>query len=175
MSKQIEVMYSAEQIDERIREMGRQISEDYQGKEIHCLGVLKGSFMFMADLFRHIENDLTCDFLTISSYGDQTMSSGVVKLVADLAVPIKDRHVIVIEDIVDTGLTLGYLLDNLKTRLPASISVCSFLSKPTRRRVDVSVDYCGFEIPDKFVVGYGMDAAQKYRNLPYLGVVTSEG
>ncbi len=171
MLDKYEALLTKEQIEERIREMGRQITQDYQGKSIHCLCILKGAFIFMADLVRHVDAPITCDFLTISSYGDLTHSTGVVKLLTDLTVPIDGRHVLVVEDIVETGLTLKYLLENLHTRQPASVRVCSLLHKPEGKQVEVPIDYCGFVIPNKFVIGYGLDDKQYERNLPYIGVV----
>jgi len=173
MKDKISVLISEDKIQARLKEMGKQISEDYKGKRIHALGILKGCYVFMADLLRYIDPsiEVSCDFLTISSYGDQTKSSGVVKLLTDLTIPIDHKDILVVEDIVDTGKTMKYLLDNLNTRSPKSVKVCTFLDKPSRREVEVPTDYIGFEIPNQFVVGYGMDAAQIYRNLPYLGVM----
>ncbi len=171
MDMKPEVMLSKEQIEKRVQEMGAQISKDYAGEEITVVGVLNGSFIFMADLVRQLSVHLHCDFLGLSSYGSATESSGVVAITKDLAGPVEGRHVLVIEDIVDTGLTLSYLLENLSTRKPASLKIASLLSKPARRRVDVKADYVGFTIEDRFVVGYGLDYDGKYRNLPYIGVL----
>ena len=168
------VLLTQAQIQERVKELGRQITADFAGKRVHCLGVLKGAFVFMADLVRHIDLEVTTDFLTISSYGDLTQSSGVVKFLTDLTVPIADRDLLVVEDIVDTGLTLRYLLDNLKTRNPNSVRVCTFLHKPESTKIEVPIDYCGFVIPNRFMVGYGLDSMQKYRNLPYLMALEEE-
>ncbi|MCK6549414.1 hypoxanthine phosphoribosyltransferase [Myxococcota bacterium] len=165
------VMIAADAIAARIREMGAQIGADYAGQQLTVVGVLKGSFIFMADLVRAIDVPLTCDFLGLSSYGSATESSGVVQITKDLGDPIDGRHVLVIEDIIDTGLTMAYLLDNLKTRHPASVRIASLLSKPARRRVEVPIDYLGFTIEDRFVVGYGLDFDGVYRNLPYIGAM----
>jgi hypoxanthine phosphoribosyltransferase len=170
-AKQPKVMISAEAIQSRVRELGEEIRSHYQGKELKVVGVLNGSFIFMADLVRAIGQDLSCDFLGLSSYGESTESSGVVAITKDLVGPIEGQHVLVIEDIIDTGLTMAYLLENLATRKPASLKIASLLSKPARRRVEVSIDYLGFTIEDRFVVGYGLDYAGKYRNLPYIGVI----
>lgn len=166
-----EVMLSAEQIAARVKEMGAQITADYPDGELAVVGVLRGSFLFMADLVRAIDRPLSCDFLGLSSYGSSTKSSGVVQITKDLGDPIEDRNVLVIEDIIDTGLTLAYLMENLETRKPASVRIASLLSKPARRQVEVEVDYLGFTIEDRFVVGYGLDYAGKYRNLPYIGTM----
>jgi hypoxanthine phosphoribosyltransferase len=169
--RQPEVMISSEAIAKRVQEMGAQIRGDYQGSELSVIGVLKGSFVFMADLIRAIDAPLHCDFLGLSSYGTATESSGVVAITKDLADPIEGRQVLVIEDIIDTGLTMAYLLENLKTRKPASVRIASLLSKPARRRAEVNIDYLGFTIEDRFVVGYGLDYAGLYRNLPYIGAM----
>lgn len=173
MLNKIEVLISEEDIKKRLKEMAKEISRDYKGMDVHALGILKGSFVFMADLLRYLEPDInvSCDFLTISSYGNETKSSGVVKFLTDLTIPIENKHILVVEDIVDTGRTMKYLLENLHTRNPASVKVCSFLDKPSRREIEVPTHYIGFTVPSKFVVGYGLDDRQLYRNLPYLGVV----
>jgi hypoxanthine phosphoribosyltransferase len=167
--KTLAVMLTAEQIQQRIAELAAEIHRDYADKELVVVGVLKGSFLFMADLVRAIDLPLRCDFLGLSSYGSATESSGVVAITKDLDMPVEGRHVLVIEDIIDTGLTMTYLLENLATRRPASVRVASLLSKPARRRVEVSVDYLGFTIDDHFVVGYGLDYDGYFRNLPYIG------
>ncbi len=159
----------------RVAELGAMISRDQGGREVHLLGILRGSFVFMADLARQIAVPTTVDFIALSSYGDETVSSGVVKIEIDLGISIRDREVIIVEDIVDTGLTLQYLLRNLATRGPRSMKLCALLSKPSRRKATVDIDYLGFEIPDEFVVGYGLDHAQRYRNLPYIGVMDGVG
>lgn len=161
----------ADAIAQRVRELAAEISTILPEGPITVVGVLKGAFVFTADLVRLIDRELQCDFLTLRSYGDSTESSGVVEVSADLSLPIAGRNVLVIEDIVDTGLTLRYLRQILEARNPASLRVCALLDKPSRRQVDVTVDFVGFSIPDHFVVGYGLDAAQLYRNLPFIGVV----
>jgi len=167
-------LISAEAIATRVAELGAQITRDYApypGAEIVVVGVLKGSFLFLADLVRHIASPIYIDFIGISSYGDATVSSGVVQITQDLSRPIEGKHVIVVEDIVDTGHTVHYLLQNFGTRRPASIKLCSLLNKPERSEREVKIDYLGFTIPNKYVVGYGLDIAQQYRNLPYIGYV----
>lgn len=171
MAERIEVLLSEEEVDKRISEIGRQITEDYAGKDVHLICVLKGGSFFMCELAKRIDLEVSIDFMSVSSYGDDTKSSGVVKIVKDLDESIKDKHVIVVEDIVDSGRTLSYLLQNLTERGPKSLGLCTLLDKPERRVVDVNVDYTGFQIPDEFVVGYGLDYAQRYRTLPYIGIV----
>jgi hypoxanthine phosphoribosyltransferase len=170
-------LISAEAIATRVRELGAQITADYrapaQAADVVVIGVLKGSVIFLADLVRHIALPVYVDFIGISSYGDATVSSGVVQITQDLSRPIEDKHVIVVEDIVDTGHTVHYLLENLATRRPASIKLASLLHKPDRQERQVSIDYLGFTIPNKFVVGYGLDVAQQYRNLPFIGYVVN--
>ena len=163
-----QILFSQEAIQSRVREMGREITEVYGQDEIVAVGILNGSFLFMADLVRAIELPLRCDFLGLSSYGDATESSGVVAITKDLGISIEDKHVLVIEDIVDTGLTLSYLIHNLGTRKPASLRIASLLSKPARRQVAVNIDFLGFTIEDRFVVGYGLDHAGLHRNLPFI-------
>lgn len=171
MSEKISVLISEEEVDKRIAELGKKISEDYAGKTVHLICVLKGSVFFTCELAKRITVPVTMDFMSCSSYGAGTTSSGVVKLVKDLDENIEGKDVIVIEDIIDSGRTLSHLLEVLKTRKPASLALCTLLDKPDRRVVDVSVDYVGFDIPDEFVVGYGLDYDQRYRNLPYVGVI----
>ncbi|MFU8805685.1 MAG: hypoxanthine phosphoribosyltransferase, partial [Bradymonadaceae bacterium] len=154
---QIDVMISAEEIEKRCAELGAQITKEFEGKSLHVVTVLKGSFMFVADLVRHIDLDVSIDFLGLSSYGSSQETSGVVRMTSDLSVPIKDKHVLVVEDIIDTGLTMKYLLENLRTRHPATIKVCSLLIKPSNHRIEVPVEYVGFTIPNEFVIGYGLD------------------
>lgn len=166
-----EVMLSAETIQARVVEMGAQITRDLRGQNLTVVGVLRGSFIFMADLVRAIDLPLSCDFLGLSSYGASTKSSGVVQITKDLGDPVEGRHILVIEDIIDTGLTMAYLLENLATRKPASVQIASLLSKPARRQVEVDIDYLGFTIEDRFVVGYGLDYAGEYRNLPFIGTM----
>ncbi|HTE51160.1 MAG TPA: hypoxanthine phosphoribosyltransferase [Kofleriaceae bacterium] len=164
-------LISAEEIAARVAELGRTITADYAeaGSDLELIGVLKGSIIFLADLCRQIALPIAIDFIGIASYGDQTQSSGVVQITSDLSRPIAGKHVIVVEDIIDTGLTAHYLLDNLATRHPASVKLCSLLHKPDRAERQVAIDYLGFTIPNKFVVGYGLDHAQRYRNLAYIG------
>jgi len=158
-------------IAQRVAELGEEITEDYRGKDIVVVPVLKGSYVFAADLVRQIGLNVEIDFLGVRSYGDGTQSSGVVQITTDLSHPIEGKHVILVEDIVDTGLTIAYLRQNLVTRQPASVKVASLLHKPARTRVPVDIDYLGFTVEDVFIVGYGLDRAQKFRNLPYLAVV----
>lgn len=162
---------SEEKVDQRIQEIGRRISEDYAGKQVHLICVLKGGSFFMCELAKRITVPVSLDFMSVSSYGKDTKSSGVVKIVKDLDESVKGKDVIVVEDIVDSGRTLSYLMELLRDRGPRSLRLCTLLDKPDRRVVDVRVDYTGFCIPDEFVVGYGLDYDQKYRNLPYIGVV----
>ncbi len=171
MSEHIKVLLTEEEVDAKIQLMGEQISRDYAGKQVHLICVLKGGSFFMCELAKRITVPVSLDFMAVSSYGSGTTSGGVVKIVKDLDDPIKDKNVIVVEDIVDSGRTLSYLLEMLWARGPESLSLCTLLDKPERRVVDVEVDYTGFQIPDEFVVGYGLDYDQRYRNLPYIGVV----
>jgi hypoxanthine phosphoribosyltransferase len=166
-------LLSAAAIAGRVAELGAQITRDYanRGGDIVVIGVLKGSVIFLADLVRYIAAPIMLDFIGISSYGDATVSSGVVQITQDVSRPLEGKHVIVVEDIVDTGHTVHYLLENLGTRRPASIALCSLLHKPERSERQVKIDYLGFTIPNKFVVGYGLDIAQQYRNLPFIGCV----
>ena len=166
-----EVLISADRIAARVQEMGQQITQDYRDRQPVLVPVLTGSFVFAADLMRHIEGDVRVDFLGVRSYGDSTETSGVVQITRDLSSPIDGEHVLLIEDIVDTGLTMSYLLENMSTRNPSSIRTASLLHKPARAVRQVPIDYLGFEIEDVFVVGYGLDHAQRYRNLDYIGVV----
>lgn len=165
-----EIMVSAEAIQAKVAELGRRISEDYRGSTLLLVGLLRGSIVFLSDLMRAIDIPVQLDFIGISSYSDSTQS-GAVRLVMDLETDIAERHVLIVEDIVDTGKTLSYLVETLKARQPASLRICALLDKPERRQVPIAVDYVGFEIPDKFVVGYGLDFAEGYRNLPYVGVL----
>jgi len=170
MNRPVEII-SASAVAARVQELAAEIDIKLPPGPITVVGVLRGAFVFMADLVRAIPRPITCDFLSVRSYGDATVSTGVVQITADLANPIEHRHVLLVEDIVDTGLTLKYLLDLLAARAPASLHTCALLSKPSRRRTEAPVDFVGFEVPDEFVVGYGMDAGQLYRNLPYIGVI----
>lgn len=171
MSEQIKVMLSEEKVDQRIAELGEAISRDYAGKQVHIIGILKGSVFFMCELAKRITVPVSMDFMSVSSYGDGTVSSGIIRIAKDLDETLEGKDVIVIEDIIDSGRTLSYLLEILSKRNPNSMKLCTLLDKPDRRVREVKVDYVGFEIPDEFVVGYGLDYAQKYRNLPYIGVV----
>jgi len=171
MSERVRVMLTEQEVNDRIKKMGEQISNDYAGKSVHLVCVLKGGSFFMCELAKRITVPVTLDFMSASSYGSSTKSSGVVKIVKDLDEPLKDKNVLVVEDIVDSGRTLSYLLKMLGDRGPESVKLCTLLDKPERRVTDVKVDYTGFEIPDEFVVGYGLDYDQRYRNLPYIGVV----
>lgn len=172
MTENISVLIEEAKVDQRIAELGKQISEDYAGKEVHLICILKGSIFFTCELAKRITVPVTIDFMSCSSYGADTKSSGVVKLVKDLDEPLEGKHVIVIEDIIDSGRTLSYLLEILSARKPASLKLCTLLDKPDRRVKPVHVDYTGFDIPDEFVVGYGLDYDQRYRNLPYIGVLS---
>lgn len=169
-----EVLLSTEQIHNRINDMGKEISRDYAGKEILMIGVLRGAVIFMSDLARAIDIPVAIDFMAVSSYGLGTTSSGVVRILKDLDEDVEGKDILIVEDIIDSGLTLKYLLENLKSRNPASVKLCTLLNKPDRRKVQVKIDYNGFTIPDYFVVGYGLDYAEKYRNLPFVGILKPE-
>ena len=171
MAESIKVLVPEAEVAKRIEELGKKISEDYAGKQVHLICVLKGGVFFMCELAKRISVPVSMDFMSVSSYGDGTSSSGVVKIAKDLDESLEGKEVLVVEDIIDSGRTLYYLLDILKKRNPKSMRLCTLLDKPDRRVRDVKVDYVGFEIPDEFVVGYGLDYAQKYRNRPYIGVV----
>lgn len=171
MTDNIKVMISEEQVNIRIRELAEQISKDYEGKSVHLICILKGSVFFSCDLAKRITIPVTLDFMSVSSYGNETVSSGRVRIVKDLDESIQDKDVLIIEDIIDSGRTLAYLMDLLSTRAPRSLNICTLLDKPDRRVTDVEVKYVGFEIPDEFVVGYGLDYQQNYRNLPFVGVI----
>ena len=175
-SPNITPILTASEIQERTKELGRKITEDYSQKtdELVLICILKGSFIFTADLCRHIDMPLSVEFIGVSSYGNDTKSSGIVRLTQDLSTSIQGKHILVVEDIVDTGLTMKYLLENLSTREPASIGLVSLLEKPTKNTAGIKVDYLGFSIPDKFVIGFGLDFAGKYRNLPFVGVLERE-
>ena len=166
-----EILIEEEALKNRIRELGEEISADYAGRDLLLIGVLKGAVFFMADLMRSISVPCEIDFMAISSYGASTDSSGVVRILKDLDINIEGRDVLVVEDIIDSGLTLSYLIRNLEAREPASLEVCALLTKPDRREIDVPVRYVGFEIPNRFVIGYGLDFAERYRNLPYVAVL----
>ncbi|MBQ7174315.1 MAG: hypoxanthine phosphoribosyltransferase [Lachnospiraceae bacterium] len=170
----IKTLISEEKLKERIRELAKEIDRDYAGKEIHLICVLKGGAYFMTELSKYITIPVTIDFMAVSSYGSKTVSSGIVKIIKDHDEPIEGRDVLVVEDIVDTGFTLSYLLEMLRDRKPASLKLCAMLNKPDRRIREVKIDYLGFDIPDEFVVGYGLDYDQHYRNLPYIGSIKPE-
>jgi len=165
------ILLTPEQIIERVEQLGKQINDDYQGRELLLVGILRGAFVFLADLIRFIDDDVETDFIAISSYGSASTTSGVVRILKDLDDDIEGKHVLIVEDILDTGLTLNYLLKNLRSRRPESLEVCSFIVKEGKQRVPMNVKYIGFNVPDMFVVGYGLDFAQKYRNLPYVGAL----
>ena len=171
MEDKIRVLLTEEEVDEKIKQLGLKISEDYAGRSVDLICVLKGGGFFMCELAKRITVPVTMDFMSVSSYGNGTATSGAVKIIKDLDEPIEDKDVLIVEDIIDSGTTLHYLTEILYKRKPASIRICTLLDKPERRTADVKVDYVGFNIPDEFVVGYGLDYAQKYRNLPYIGVV----
>ncbi|TXK78254.1 hypoxanthine phosphoribosyltransferase [Paenibacillus sp. N3.4] len=169
-----EVLYSEEQIQNKIKELGEQLSSEYEGKNPLVICVLKGAFIFMADLVKRITVPLELDFMAVSSYGQSTKSSGVVKIIKDLDVPVEGRHILIVEDIIDSGLTLSYLIDVLERRNAKTISVVALFNKPARRTVELEPDYSGYVLPDEFVVGYGLDYAEKYRNLPFIGILKPE-
>jgi hypoxanthine phosphoribosyltransferase len=169
-----EVLIEEDALQERVAALGQELSADYAGRDLLLIGVLKGAVFFMADLMRHVTVPCEVDFMAISSYGASTDSSGVVRILKDLDINIEGRHVLVVEDIIDSGLTLSYLMRNLEARGPASLEICALLTKPDRREMDVPVRYIGFEIPDRFVIGYGLDFAERYRNLPYVAVLSAE-
>ncbi len=171
MKHNVSTLISEEKLINRIKELAAQISSDYAGKDLHMICILKGGAYFMTELSKYITVPVTIDFMAVSSYGSKTVSSGIVKIIKDHDEPIEGRDVLVVEDIVDTGFTLSYLLEMLKDRKPASLRLCAMLNKPDRRIREVKIDYCGFDIPDEFVVGYGLDYDQHYRNLPYIGVI----
>ncbi|HWE24330.1 MAG TPA: hypoxanthine phosphoribosyltransferase [Myxococcales bacterium] len=171
LGDELEVLFTQQQIASRVAELAGEIERDHRGKDLVLVGVLKGAFMFVSDLARHIDLPLSVDFIGLSSYGEESESSGVVKITSDLSRPIEGKHVLIVEDIVDTGLTMRYLLDNLSTRHPASVKICALLHKPSRLRTRIPIQYLGFTLPDLFVVGYGLDAGEKFRNVPFIGVV----
>ena len=171
MSERIRELISEEDVAKKIAEMGAQISRDYEGESVYLLCILKGGVFFTTELAKHITVPVNIDFMSVSSYGGETTSSGIVRIVKDLDTPIEGKNVLIAEDIIDTGRTLAYLMEHLKQRKPKSLKLCTLLDKPERRVSDVKVDYTGFEIPDEFVVGYGLDYDQRYRNLPYVGVI----
>lgn len=166
-----DVIINEEEIANKVSELAVEIQRDYAGKKLLVIGVLKGASVFLADLIRKLDLDIRIDFISASSYGMSSISSGEVKIDKDLDYPINGENILIVEDIIDTGLTLKYLVDNLSSRAPADIKICTLLDKPSRREVNIAVDYIGFEIPDRFIVGYGIDYAEKYRNLPYIAVI----
>ena len=170
------VVFTEEEIRAKIRELGQRITEDYKDAKdtIYCVGILKGAVVFYTDLVREIDLPVHFDFMIASSYGNGTSTSGTVKILKDLDYDVEGKHLIIIEDIIDSGTTMNYLMKYFRERKPKSVKLCALLSKPSRRTVDVSIDYCGFEIPDEFIVGYGLDYAEKYRNLPFIGVLKPE-
>ena len=169
-----EVLISREQLRKRVEELGAQITKDYEGEPVLLIGILKGSVPFMADLMREIDLDVSIDFMSVSSYGSATKTSGVVRILKDLDKPIEGKNVIIVEDIIDSGLTLAYLKEHLGGRHPKSLKICTILDKPSRRKVDLKGDYVGFEVEDKYIVGYGLDADQRYRQLPYISWIKTE-
>ncbi|KXG74527.1 Hypoxanthine-guanine phosphoribosyltransferase [Fervidicola ferrireducens] len=170
-----EILITEEEIKNKLKELGEKITKDYRDKkDVLLVGVLKGAVLFIADLIRHIDLPVQVDFMAVSSYGASTESSGVVRILKDLDENIEGRNILIVEDIIDSGLTLSYLYNMLKSRKPASIKICALLDKPSRRKVKIKVDYLGFEIPDYFVVGYGLDYNEKYRNLPFIGILKEE-
>jgi len=171
MDKNLDILITEENIKKRVSELGKKISIDYKGKEIVAIGILKGAWVFMADLVREIEIPVMCDFIGVSSYGDAAVSSERVKLISDIRIPVNGKDVLLIDDIIDTGFSIKFVKDYIKSKNPAGIKMCVLLDKPSRRKEDIHVDYTGFTIPDRFVVGYGLDYAEKYRNLPYIAAV----
>ena len=169
-----EVLFSETELEQRITELGTQITEDYKGKSLIVVGILKGSNIFTSDLVRKIDLPLRMEFMAVSSYGNATQSTGVVKILKDLDRGIEGEHVLIVEDIVDSGLTLKYIKDILLTRNPESVKICTLLDKPARRKENITPDYSGFEVPDEFIVGYGIDYAERYRNLPFVGILKRE-
>jgi hypoxanthine phosphoribosyltransferase len=165
------ILVQQDELAHRVQELGRQISDDYAGRELFLVGVLKGAMFFLSDLMRHLQVPCEVDFMAVASYGSSTDSSGVVRILKDLDAPIEGRDVLIVEDIVDSGLTLQYLLRTLNARNPASLEVCALLTKPERRKVELPIRYVGFEIPNSFAIGYGLDHAERYRNLPYVAVL----
>jgi len=169
-----EVLYSEEQISQKVKELGEQLTKDFAGKNPLVICVLKGAFIFMSDLVKEIKTPLEIDFMAVSSYGQSTVSSGVVRILKDLDTSVENRDVLIVEDIIDSGLTLSYLIDVLHHRNAKSVTVCTLFDKPARRKVDLAPDYKGYTLPDEFVVGYGLDYAEKYRNLPFIGILKPE-
>jgi hypoxanthine phosphoribosyltransferase len=169
------ILVQQDELAHRVRELGAEVSRDYEGRRVLLVGVLKGAFFFLSDLMRHLEIECEVDFMAVASYGSSTDSSGVVRILKDLDTSIEGRDVLIVEDIVDSGLTLSYLMRTLSARNPASLEVCALLTKPERRKVELPIRYVGFEIPNRFAIGYGLDYAERYRNLPYVAVLTDPG
>jgi len=169
-----EILIGTEELQKRVKELGRILTEEYRGKDLIALGLLKGSFVFMSDLVRAMDMDLNVEFMVVSSYGASTTSSGNVKINLDLRADLAGKHVLIVEDILDTGATLYFIRDIIRLRGPESVKICTLLNKPGRRKADIHADYIGFEVEDKFIIGYGLDYAEKYRNLPYIGVLKPE-
>jgi hypoxanthine phosphoribosyltransferase len=169
-----DILVQRDDLEHRVRELAEEISRDYAGRQLLLIGVLKGAVFFLADLMRHLDVDCEVDFMAVSSYGASTDSSGVVRILKDLDASIEGRDVLIVEDIVDSGLTLSYLFRMLRARGPASLEVCALLTKPARREIDLPIRYVGFEIPNRFAIGYGLDYAERYRNLPYVAVLAGE-
>jgi len=169
-----EILFTEEQIQEKVKELGKLISGDYQNKNPIFVGILKGVFFFMADLLRAVTVNCEVDFMAVSNYNNQSQFTGLVRIVKDLDIPIQGRHVIFVEDVIDTGLTINYLLRNLRDRNPKSLEVCTIFNKPAHRLIDIPVRYKGFDLPDRFVIGYGLDHNEKYRNLPFIGLLKAE-
>jgi len=169
-----EILVQPDELAHRVRELAAEISRDYEGRDLLLIGVLKGAVFFLSDLMRHLEVECELDFMAVSSYGSSTDSSGIVRILKDLDAAIEDRHVLIVEDIVDSGLTLSYLFRMLRARKPATLEVCALLTKPERREVDLPIRYVGFEIPNRFAIGYGLDHAERFRNLPYVAVLEGE-
>jgi hypoxanthine phosphoribosyltransferase len=170
-NRKIDVLYDKNKIRHKVIELGQQITADYKGEPIHVVGVLKGSFIFYADLVRSIDLPMICDFIQLSSYGNDTKSSGNIIMKHDVQHDIEGKHVLLVEDIIDSGLTMKYLLENMSQKSPASVTVCTLLHKPGSMKVDIPIKYVGFNVPDEFVIGYGLDFAEMYRNLPYIGIL----
>lgn len=175
MKHRIENLIDKESVEKRIKELAKEIEKDYKGEEIYCIGLLKGSVIFLSDLIKELKTSVIIDFMSVSSYGNETVSSGDVKILKDTDLDLRGKNVLIVEDIIDTGLTLEYVIKYFKeAKGVQNVKTCTLLNKPERRKVDVQVDYIGFDVPDKFVVGYGLDYDQKYRNLPYIAVVIPE-
>ena len=175
MNYRIENLIDRKTVENRIKELAKQIEKDYAGEEVYCVGLLKGSVVFLSDLVKEINTPVIIDFMSVSSYGSETVSSGDVKILKDTDLDLRGKHVLIVEDIIDTGLTLEYVIKYFKEgKGVKSLKTCTLLSKPERRKVDIDIDYVGFDVPDKFVIGYGLDYDQKYRNLPYIAVVVFE-